>query len=438
VTQSTTAFEQKVAYTSTLSIAEVDEQNAPAGRAVILVGPSLPFMGSEWGFENNLVTTWYPGNAIEGTQQNLGPRELPSSWEGEWKRTLMGRTPAKFQDASGDEQQIISPHVLREIVEDIGRTGKRLLVIWSVSGDEGIGPLTNQESRPTDMRIIRVGRMKTFKTPIDRHTDIRWTMEFHWVSRGQKQNKAGPSTREDQDATTIANGIQTSIRAFENATIAKAIIASNKLIPRSASKLTLGQLESLANLPTTIVNSSLRSLQVQENNFKRLADIALTAASQGNQVMGAVGNFARNSRAIAHQTYDSLTRIPIELTSTKDTVDAALRGDLYFNPLKDASIVISKQATDVVEKVSQQAVALGLQGKATIRESSTTKAGQITGVHLAKTGDTPQSVSTKYFKTPDRAADILRANKMPLHTPSFTPGQILVIPAPATTQQGRP
>ena len=430
------AFEQGIAYSSVVTIAEI-RGNGAARRVVELRGSALPFMGAEWGFENQLVTTWYPGNSIEGTQQNLGPRELPSSWEGEWKRTLLGRTPAIFTDENGSPQPIISPHVLREVLEDIGRTGSRLRVSWGVSGTEGLGALEDLATRPTNVLIVREGRMKSFKTPIDRHTDIRWTMEFHWVSRGQTQLKSAVA-RDDQDAQTVANAIQSGINALQQATDLAKIKAINSRIPRSAATLTLGQLESLANLPTKIANDALRQLQVQENNFKRVAGIALAAASQGSQVSNAVGNFAKNSRAIAHQTYDSLSRIPVELGTSKDTVDAVLNSNSYVEPLKVQSLKIAVASNDVVQKVSRQAVALALQGKVSVRDSSSTKAGQITGVYVAKSGDTPQSVSQKYFNTPDRAADILMANKMPLHTPSFRMGAIVVIPAPATTQRGRP
>jgi hypothetical protein len=437
MTQSAAAFEQLVTYSSTVTIEELTGRSGGQPRKVVLKGPSLPFKGAEWGFENNLVTTWYPGNAIEGTQQNLGPRELPSTWEGEWKRTLMGKTPTSYYDESGDLQFVISPHVLREVLEDMGRGGAKLRVTWAAGGEEGVGALADRVSRHTDVKIVREGRIKSFKTPIDRHTDIRWTIEFNWVSRGQKQDKTALA-RDDQDASTIANSIESAIKAFQFFTDLAKLKAINERIPRSAKVLTLGQLESLAGLPTTIVNNALRKLTEQENNFKRVADIALKATSQGSQVLNAVGNFARNSRAIGHQTEDSLNRIPVELQSTKDSVDAILNGNSFFDNLKNSARTVAKAANDVTQKVSQQSVALALQGKATVRESSTTKAGQITSVHLAKTGDTPQSVSSKYFKTPDRAADILMANKMPLHTPAFRPGQVVVIPAPATTQRGRP
>ncbi len=106
------------------------EETASAGagfqpRKITLLGPALPFMGAEWGFENNVQTTWYPGNAIEATQQNLGPREMPSNWEGEWKRTLMGRLPTRYVDESGQEHKIVSPHVLREVFEDVARAARQ-------------------------------------------------------------------------------------------------------------------------------------------------------------------------------------------------------------------------------------------------------------------------------------------------------------------------
>ena len=95
-------LDQLFNYGSSLTIEEL----GPAGpdfqpRKIVLIGPALPFQGAEWGFENQIVTTWYPGNGQEATQQNLGPREMPSAWEGEWKRTLMGKSPSIFIDEGG-------------------------------------------------------------------------------------------------------------------------------------------------------------------------------------------------------------------------------------------------------------------------------------------------------------------------------------------------
>ena len=96
-------------------------------RKLVLRGPSLPFMGAEWATEQNVKTTFYTGNR-EGTQQVLGPREVPSTWQGEWRRTMLGHDPAAYFDEFGANNAIVSPHILREIVDSILIGGAKLRV----------------------------------------------------------------------------------------------------------------------------------------------------------------------------------------------------------------------------------------------------------------------------------------------------------------------
>jgi hypothetical protein len=103
-------------------------------RRVVLVGAGLPFMGqADWGGESKIITTWYPGNGVEGSQQNLGGTLMPSTWSGEWKRTLMGRSPSVFTDETGTRRALVDPHELWLALDDIRKGGARLRVTWAAS-----------------------------------------------------------------------------------------------------------------------------------------------------------------------------------------------------------------------------------------------------------------------------------------------------------------
>ena len=115
-----------MSYSSILTIEELDSNGAAQLRVVTLVGPSLPFMGASWEGENELVTTWYPGNPDEGTQQNLGPKEMPSAWQGDWRRTMMGSCPTPCTDQQGNVTSVVDPSILRDTLESIFRAGRRL------------------------------------------------------------------------------------------------------------------------------------------------------------------------------------------------------------------------------------------------------------------------------------------------------------------------
>lgn len=442
-------LEPTVGYGSVLTIEEL----APSGaglkpRKVTLTGPSLPHMGAEWAVENNLITTWYPGNGVEATQQVLGPRELPSTWEGEWRRTLMGKHPAILSDASGGESRVVSPHVLREAVEDIARAGVRLRVTWSVRGTEAVGSVTsgqvftgrknpdgsvrhdrvaNPTLRTTDVQIVREGRVKTFRTPIDRHTDIRWSIEFHWVSRGGRQDRVS-SVKEDDAAENASLALQASINATINATN-QAVFASNRNVRKSATRLTLGQLENLAGAPQRLTESLSRQLQQNVNNFKRVGEIGKKFRAQPLAVTNAVVDFARNTLNVANNFRADMSRRPPEAKTNKQKVSALLRAQNTFSRIEEAAALNARKAQEL-EAAQRKAVVSGAgQGALTVRESASTRAGAIIGIHVCKTGETPQTVSSRYYGNPDQGVAILKANRMPWTTPTFRSGAILVIPA---------
>ena len=420
---------QRYPTSSSLSIEELGPASSGGkGRKIVLIGPSLPFMGAEWGFENNVITTWYPGNGTEATQQNLGPRETASAWEGEWKRTLMGKVPSLYTDERGNTTPIISPHILREVFEDIARAGVRLRVTWTVQGTTRIAnPRNASNARQDRFQIIREGRVKSFRTPFDRHTDIKWSVEFEWLGRGGRTERV-TSVRQDADLATISNSLEASV-------IASTIAANNKIVsltPKnrlSASRLTLGQLENLAGAPTRLVQGYTRKMQSIVSDFKRVGTIVNKLRSQPFAIANTVVDFARNTQAVSNAFVDSLGRQPPEQLAGKAKVSSLLRAAKFFGITSDAARLNARRGYEVDNETRRVLVSGANRGALSVRQSSTTRAGDIVAIHIAKTGDTPQRVSTLFFGNADQGATILRSNRLPLYTPTFRPGQILIIPA---------
>lgn len=416
-------------YGSSLTIEELDPP-APGKqpRIVVLLGPALPFMGAEWGFENNLVTTWYPGNATEATQQNLGPKELPSTWEGEWKRTLMGKAPSVFYDETGEKQQIQRPFVMRDIIEDIGRTGVRLRVTWSVYGQSVSGSvLGNGDLVEDNMEIVREGRIKSARFPHDRHTDIRWSIEFHWMGRGGRQDKVA-DVRGDTDLSAAADSLIASAAATDLAFDSK-IRSIKSAIHKSSNHLTLGQIEAFANAPTALATKYTRKLQQTVSDFKRVGDIAKTIASQPTAVANVIVDFARNTTAVANNFVDQMSRIPIEQQTTKEKVSALTRAHKYFGNTTDKAVKNAREGQKLDARVRQITAKQANRGTFSVRETATVRAGEILAIYICKQGDTPQTVSQKFYRSPDHGQEILRANKLSWYTPTFGKGKIIVVPA---------
>lgn len=385
---------------------------------------------ADWTGEATVVTTWYPGNGTEASQQVMGPKEMPSQWSGEWNRTRMGRAPSYFFDETGTLRGIVDPHELWQLLDDFRITASRLRVTWSVRGRQLIGTnLSAQDvtDKEVDFSIVREGRIKNLKINPNRLTDIPWSMELHWMSRGGRQDKVA-SVRRDEDLALAATAVSRSIDALGFYTDTK-IVSLNKNARLSAGRLTLGQLESMANAPLKAVNTAMAKLRYNVNQFKRVGNLSRKLATTPFAVANSVLDFARNTNAITNQFIDSFGRTPVELLSTKQKVADLARSSTYFNRIAEGMRNTAKESSALDLRLRQAIVAGATRGQLTVKESATTRAGDLIAIHVCKTGDTPQRVSMKYFNNPDQGEPILRANRLPLHTPSFRGGLILIIPA---------
>lgn len=405
------------------------EELSPPGpglspRTLVLNGSGLPFMGAAWSGQQRVPTTWYAGNT-EATQQVLGPKEMPSKWEGFWKRTLLGRTPANYTDEAGVQTDLVSPHVLRDVLEDFARRGARLRVTWHVEGDIIDGPARNLP-RQVNAKLVREGALQSWTFTHDRLTDIRWEIEFWWASRGQRQEKV-TAAREEADLASVATALEASVN-YTIAVINWTIVSIRPNIPKSASIITLGQLEQLAALPSAIVTSYARKLQENINSFKRIGDIVAVAKDQPFAIAQTVSDFATNTMAISNRFLDQMGRAPPERSNLKTRVSSVIRTMNYLARQENAARSNALRAYEMRVRVKHIAATQTVQGALTVKESANTRAGHLIAIHITRQGDTPQRISMKYYGNPDCGDAVLRANKLPVFTPSFRKGTILIIP----------
>lgn len=409
-------------YSSTLTIEEIETRKGLRPRVVILRGPSLPFRGAEWPGEQGMSTTWYPGN-IEGSQQVLGPREMPSKWTGEWNRTRISRTPATFRDSFGGNTQVVDPKVLWDALEGIYRSGLRLRVTWAVSGD---APGSNG-------RVVREGRAKSWTFKADRIQDIAWEVQFDWVSRGATQQRSAP-TRDGSIATGSAQ-LDAAVLKFVILAQLKKFQASNALIRRSATEVTLGQLERLADAPQKLVSDVTRTLRRTVNDVQRTADIAKKIGTSPLAIANTALDFARNTVAVVNQFIDEVGRMPWEVAATGNKADDLLRSVDHFGGLQDQAELVAQRSQELDARVRQQAHPRGNTGTTNPRTRGAGE-GDILAVHVVRAGETPQRLSVRYYGSPDHDVDILRANRLPEYQATIPPGKIVVIPVISTVAQG--
>ncbi len=419
---------QAVRYSSTITIEELTPAGEGSPRKILLRGPSMPFQGAEWGGKNQIITTFYPGNPV-GTQQNLGPQEMPGQWTGEWNRTTLGKSPVLFTDETGTEIQVIHPSSLFDIFEDVIRKGAALRVTWSTHGVEAVGDKfagAGESLKAFDWDVVRDGRVGEYKFTPDRHTDIKWSINFAWYGRGQEQNRTA-SVGEDNDLASAANALENSM-AFTSFLTQMKAISINDAIRLSSSDFTLGQLEAIADAPNKLVTQYTRQLQAAVNDVKRVGDIVNKFKAAPFQIANTVTDFARNTQAIANQFKNEMGRMPPETMSNKKKVSDLMRATNYFAKQSEWATQNARRGQELEAKTRRFASPVAGAAVASVRESAMMRAGDILATYVTKTGDTPQTVSRKFYGTIDHALDILQANKLAWHTPSFDPGKIVVIP----------
>ncbi len=431
-------LDQLVRVGSSITIEELDV-TFPGGklRKLVLLGGAMPRKGqAKWAGDSRLVTTWFTGNGLEGSQQVLGPTELPSTWAGMWNRTRMGRAPSIFVDETGSIEKVVDPKRLYDIFEDFRIAAPRLRVTWAIQGTESINSssrrgASSSSQRRVDFTIVREGRVKQVSIDPELHTDIPWSIEFHWVSRGGRLQRVAHLEGND-DVSKITSSVQDSIEALDTYAQTAALVARNARIPRSASKLTLGKLEAIAAAPQAAVNRTLAKLRYNVSQFRRAGEVAKKIIDAPEALGKSVEDFATNTVAVANSLVDQFGRTPFELLTNKQRVADAARAQRFFGTVLDSSERIARDSSDLALKVRLAVVAGPNRGEISVGQGASARADQVLEIHVCKAGDTPARVSTKYFGNPDQVVPILKTNRLPLHTPTFRPGQILVIPTLAS------
>lgn len=407
-------------YSSTLSVEELSSDTGSSSRIVQLVGGGLPLMGAEWAGENKLVTKWYPGNADEATQQNLGPRELPSSWSGDWRRTVLSRTPCTLLDGGG-ATLVVDPSVLRDALEDIFRVGRRLRVTWSVDG--GAPGATG--------KVVREGRAGKWKFKHTRMQDIEWEVTFEWVGRGGTSQKVA-STRDDS-----LSGAQAALAVAANAVGNLALAASfsnvRTTIPLSASSFSLGQLEAFANGPLNAFKSVTSQIQAGMSKLNQLGDVVATIRGMPDAFKAQASAIAADVAEQARQFTDKIGATPGELQSATSRPADVARAYATLGRAAGATSIVARQASALASSVRARAHGNApLQGRQS-PQAHTLRPQDVKATYVTKRGDTPSRLSSKFYGTPDHAVDILLANRLPLYQPTFAPGKVLIIPTLPTT-----
>lgn len=377
-----------------------------------LRGSGLPFMGgASWPVELRLVTKRYPGNALEGTQQVLGPTDMPSEFSGFWRRTLLGRVAQGYTQDGGSESLVNEPDRLWSIVDGIIRSGARLRVTWSAD-------------RPwdgTSFTVVREGRMKSFAPTPDRIGDIAWTMSFEWSGRGGAATKvdSAQSPASNAGADSMARIVDQMEEQYLRGPKNRTKDAAN-----GASFNTLGQLEQFAAAPQVFVDTFFKNAKNAVDSLTRIGNLAKGLRGLPAGLAASAAGFALNTKDVANQFADDMTRVPPEESVLDQRVSAIVRGHTRNMRVVDESRRLGREATIIAERAARPRSTT--EARSSAREANPET--QVLAVHTVTAGDTAQGISRRYFRTPDNAAAIMKANGLPWHMVRPAIGTILQIP----------
>jgi hypothetical protein len=398
---------------SSIIIEELDGSK----RKVELKGPSLPFVGASWKSKHSVVTTWYPGNGAMATQHVLGPQEAPSSWEGVFRRTLMGKSPSTVTE--GDTTSTIThPATMRDLLDEIFFTGVRLRVSWVTVAADG-----------TRGSVVREGRATDWEFPTDRIHDIAWKVTFDWYGRGAVVQRV-VATR-DQDL----GGANAQLVSAMEAAVLQMVDPFNTAhlrVPKAASRFNLGQLEALVAYPGKLVSEFTRNITKITSTLNQIGGIVNTAKNLPFAIANTALSSAQNSLAVSHQFYDALTRTPVELYTTRRKLKDISKTAEFFGKSVEQSQAIAANAHDLGVALRRPASSNMGRPVPAVKKGTATRASTVLAVHVVRAGENLVILSQRFYHSPDNAVDIAKANNLPWHIIRVAQGTVLMIPVLAS------
>ena len=355
-----------------------------------------------------MKTETYVGNPLEATQQILGPVMLPSEWTGIWRTTQLTGTPVFYKDSPGGANQIITiASTLRDYLETIFESGQRLRVTWSTQSYFNIDG--KETITPGDRRIVRIGRASEWKFSHDRMDDIAWSISFEWISKGSSSQKA--ISIKDEDELAQARNYFMNLSNANTQLITNKLVVSNTDLAgvQTATSLTLGDIESLANGPIEVWNSFLSAGTNALNAIGRIIQVAQDIGNLPDILKNQTHTSAKNMVTICKDCEQKLSQIPYEnyTNSNNFNVNKATQAkrafDLYFENVKD----VLDAGLDLV-KITASKKSAQVDGSNT--RSDSLSQTDIIGVWVARKGDTYASISNKFYGTPDYSYALAKVN----------------------------
>lgn len=358
---------------------------------VLLRGRAMPYRAVDWELEQATKVTFYPGNPV-GTQQVLGPREVPTHMNGIWKDRFLKGAVVK----NGDPGAVATAEDAVHLFEQLARAARTVRVQWA--------------------SFVRSGLIKRFRATPDRIQDIAWELEFEWVSR---DDETAPRATTEQSAPSGQDLFRRVNELEDVATLA----------PPSA-------LEELTRELATI-NGIRDKVSALVDNLRTVETVVNAPAA----VRGAITN---GVRSLVTQLEDFRQRILGPRSSARSGgTSQRVKGD-YTSSTEvgrrggtppSSSSVQELQFEIWCRSVGASAAALGFQLQRLELDVLSRTQPRTAQIITAKQGDTLYSLATRFYGSPDFANFLALTNR--LTTAVVPAGYELRIPARPTGASAR-
>jgi LysM repeat protein len=406
----------------------VIEELTGSKRKLELTGTGLPFRPAGFGDELTMVTQFYPGNR-RGTQQILTPKVSPSDWSGMWRTTSLLRAPCSLKDETG-VTSIGFAHNLWEVFRRIFKGGQLLRVTWST---ESLPPtvvkIRNAKTGETasangvasnpvpqrNLKVVRLGRIKTFVANPETVDDIGWSATFDWIADGDTE----ASKLQDVSFDLVAK-IQLAISSQDG------VSAKNASALRAPPKRwTLGDLESFAKGPLATFDSFARAADNVTSRMHDLGQLLQTIRSIPASLEGRALDVANYAVSTANNFCADMSRTPIEVTVNQSRVSLLSRSLSYYSGAMTQAQLMASINTDIVRAASRRRSGTNSDGAS---GGDRVTASDLITVYMPRAGDTFGSIAVKYYGTDDVSGALARANGMSAYVIQPPRGVALIIP----------
>ena len=346
-------------------------------RVMVLQYRGVPYRGLPFKGTQRVDVTWLPGAPV-GTSTVLGPTEEPTQMNGMWKDiffgefSIRGSTPPCML-INGTPVTSVKDAVA--FMDSFRRLGQLIRVNWA--------------------HIIRVGHLASFEHTWDNEHDVRWNIEWKWISQGDTPGPVVPAG--GPQLADIASSIRQQMDDFDNVPMPKGFGLANGFlnqIQEAQQKLD----DLILNIEDTVVTTTdqvMAPVRAARGIMTTLRGIQTECDDLIGFVRGQVaGNFNGTNTNVSNQSFGEqieAERFRCEMLQ-------------WCNELRRQSI---EQRSQLQSQVNYAVV----------------------GTYIAHANDDLRNVSKIFYGTPFEWRRIMVYNG--LDSSELTQGEVVLVPDPA-------